>query len=102
MNPSKRDILRALAALGLAAATPALAQQTGAPDLSAGRAIGAAYRAAHPQTDLAALRRELVPQGFSAETLRARVASDFRASRVFNYKGWRLSVTEAQVFALLT
>lgn len=102
MLPSKRDILRALTALTALAATPALAQQT--PDLSAGRAIGEAYLAAHPGTDRAALRRELLPNGFSdaaAGTLRARVQNDFENGRVLAYRGWRLSATEAQLFALL-
>ncbi len=105
MNPSKRDILLALTALGLSAATPALAQQSAAQNLAAGRAIGAAYLSAHPNTDVTALRRTLMPDGFStgaAQALRARVSADFRDGRVFIYKGWRLSETEAQVFALLT
>lgn len=103
MNPSKRDILRALTALTALAATPALAQQT--PDLSAGRAIGQAYVATNPATDLAALRRDLLPSGFNdeaARALRTRVQSDFQNGRVFAYRGWRLSATEAQLFALLT
>ncbi len=102
MNPNKRDILRALAALTALAATPALAQS--APDFSAGRAIGQAYLAAHP-TDIAVLRRELLPNGFSesaARDLGARVRADFAAGRVFVHRGWRLSATEAQLFALLT
>ena len=102
MNPSKRDILRALAALSAFAAAPALAQT--APDFSAGRAIGQAYLAAHPNTDLPALRRTLLPGGFNeaaARELGARVRADFMAGRVFTHAGWRLSATEAQLFALL-
>lgn len=105
MNPSKRDILFALAALTASAAAPALAQQAEALDLSAGRAIGQAYVAANPSADLDTLRRELLPNGFSeaaAQTLRARVQADFRAARVFIFQGWRLSETEARLFALLT
>lgn len=104
MRLSKRDVLLALAALAAGAALPAAAQ-TAAPDLSAGRAIGAAYLAAHPQANLSQLRNELLPAGFTpdaATQLRARVAADFRAQRVFVFKGWRLSETEAQLFALLT
>ncbi|HYD88607.1 MAG TPA: hypothetical protein VEA80_14125 [Vitreimonas sp.] len=104
MSLNKRDVLRALAALTAGAAFPATAQ-TAAPDLSAGRAIGAAYRAANPAVDFTALRRELLPRGFSSDAaaqLRQRVAADFRAARVFMFKGWRLSETEARLFALLT
>jgi hypothetical protein len=104
MSLSKRDILFALAALAAGAALPAAAQ-TAAPDLTAGRAVGEAYRIAHPDADLTRLRNELLPNGFTAEAgerLRARAGADFRAARVFIFKGWRLSETEAQLFALLT
>lgn len=104
MSLSKRDVLLALTALAAGAAVPAVAQ-TNAPDLSAGRAIGQAYLAANPSVDLVALRSDLLPSGFndSAVThLRARAAEDFRAARVFIFKGWRLSETEARLFALLT
>jgi hypothetical protein len=104
MSLSKRDVLLALAALGAGAAIPAAAQ-TPTLDLSAGRAIGAAYLAAHPATDLNALRNELLPNGFGSEAgarLRALAAADFRAANVFVFKGWRISETEARLFALLT
>jgi hypothetical protein len=104
MTPSKRDVLLALSALGAGAAFPAAAQ-TGAADLAPGRPIGEAYLAAHPDADLTSLRNQLLPDGFtsdSATRLRARAAADFRAARVFIFKGWRLSDTEAQLFALLT
>jgi hypothetical protein len=103
MSLSKRDILAALAALGVGAALPAVAQT--APDLVAGRGVGQAYLAAHPAADLSRVRNELPPGGFTAnavEHLRARSMADFRAGRVFIFKGWRLSETEAQLFALLT
>jgi hypothetical protein len=103
MSLSKRDVLLALAALAAGAALPAAAQTT-APDLSAGRAIGAAYLAAHPGANLSQLRNDLLPSGFTPEAvtrLRSRAAADFRAQRVFIFKGWRLSETEAQLFALL-
>lgn len=104
MTLTKRNVLLALAALGASAALPASAQ-TGAPDLRAGRAIGEAYLAANPATNIAALRTELLPNGFNdaaIQHLRARVAADFRAARVFIFKGWRISETEARLFALLT
>lgn len=103
MSLSKRDVLLALTALAAGAAIPAVAQ-TNAPDLSAGRAIGQAYLAARP-TDLATLRNQLLPNGFdeaAAARLRASAQSDFRAARVFVFKGWRISETEARLFALLT
>ncbi|HYD72370.1 MAG TPA: hypothetical protein VEF55_04485 [Candidatus Binatia bacterium] len=105
MSLNKRDVLLALAALAAGAALPAAAQTAREPDLAAGRAVGEAYRAAHPTADLARLRNDLLPGGFTAEAvdrLRARAAADFRAARVFIFKGWRLSETEAQLFALLT
>jgi len=104
MSLSKRDVLLALAALAADAAPPAAAQAT-APDLSAGRAIGEAYLAANPSTDVAALRGDLLPNGFDAaapQRLRERAAADFRAARVLIFKGWRISETEARLFALLT
>jgi hypothetical protein len=50
------------------------------------------------------LRNDLLPNGFDQEArsrLRARAAEDFRAARVFIFKGWRISETEARLFALL-
>jgi hypothetical protein len=106
MSLSKRDVLLALMALTPAAGgMPALAQTTTELDLSAGRAIGEAYLAANPGIDLAALRSNLLPNGFSPDSvlsLRQRAAGDFRAARVFIFKGWRISQTEARLFALLT
>lgn len=102
MTLSKRELLLALAALGVGAVTPAAAQS--ALDLSAGRAIGEAYRAANPSEDWAAIRAELAPSGLDAAALsglRAAVAADFGAGRVFVHEGWRLSRTEARLFALL-
>lgn len=104
MNPTKRHVLFALAALAAGAVTPALAQQAAALDLSAGAAIGQAYLAAYPGTSAAALRAELLPNGFTPEAaaqLRTRASADFAAGRVFTYRGWRLSETEARLFALL-
>lgn len=102
MSLSRRDIVLALAALGAGIAAPAAAQIMFG-DLSAGRGIGEAYRAAKPDADLSRLRLEL-PHGFTpdaAQRLRERAAADFRAARVFIFKGWRLSEIEAQLFALL-
>ncbi len=103
MSLSKRDLILALAALGAGAALPASAQ-SGALDLAPGRAIGAAYRAANPSEDWSAIRDELALSGLNAEAvarLRAAAAVDFGAGRVFVHEGWRLSRTEARLFALL-
>lgn len=102
MSLSKRDVLLALTALAASAAMPAAAQT---PDLSAGRAIGQAYLAANPGADLTSLRDDLLPNGFDQDAgprLRSRAEQDFRATRVFIFKGWRISETEARLFALLT
>ena len=103
MNLSKRDLLRALIALGAVAAAPAWSQDPSGLDLSGGRAIGAAYRAAHG--DRLEPARALLPQRLDDAALmrlKARAAADFREGRMFVYEGWRLSETEAQLFALLT
>ena len=103
MNLSKRDLLRALIALGAVAAAPAWSQDMAGLDLSAGRAIGAAYRAAHG--DRLEPARTLLPgrlDDAALTQLRARAAADFREGRMFTYQGWRISETEAQLFALLT
>jgi len=102
MSLTKRNLLIALAAL---AASPALAQTESELDLSAGRAVGDAYRAAHPSADLSgvqALVSDRTLSGGAIESLRARARADFTAGRVFIHKGWRLSETEAQLFALLS
>ncbi len=103
MSLNKRDVLLALTALATGAAIPAAAQ-TNAVDLSGGRTIGEAYVAVNPGADRVAWRNDLLPNGFSDEAvvrLRARAAEDFRAARVFMFKGWRISETEARLFALL-
>ncbi|QGZ93328.1 hypothetical protein [Terricaulis silvestris] len=104
MSLNKRELLLALAALGAGAMLPAAAQQAGAPDLSAGRAIGDAYRAANAGEDWGAIRAELAPSGLDAAAiarLRSLAAADFSAGRVFVHEGWRLSRTEGRLFALL-
>jgi hypothetical protein len=104
MSLNKRDVLLALAALAAGAALPAAAQSA-TPDLAGGRAIGQAYLAANPGADLDALRQDLLPSGFDSQAgprLRARASDDFRATRIFVFKGWRLSETEARLFTLLT
>jgi hypothetical protein len=103
MKLNKRDLLLALAALSASAALPALAQSS-TLDLSAGRDIGRAYLAANPNTNLEALRLDLLPAGFDAQAgsrLRTRASEDFREARIFIFKGWRLSETEARLFTLL-
>jgi hypothetical protein len=104
MSLSKRELLLALTALGASAVLPAAAQQAASPDLSAGRAIGNAYRAQNPGEDWAAIRAELAPRGLDAAAiarLRGLAAAEFGAGRVFVHEGWRLSRTEARLFALL-
>ncbi|WGM39370.1 hypothetical protein [Caulobacter sp. NIBR1757] len=102
---ARRDLLAALAALGVAG--PALAAEpnrlwSGAIPPGALR-IGQAWLAQHPGHTAAALAGRLAPDGWSAATvekLRLRVATDFRQGRVFQYRGWRLSDTEGALFAL--
>jgi hypothetical protein len=104
MSLSKRELLLALSALGAGAILPAAAQTAAAPDLSAGRAIGEAYRAANPNEDWSAVRAELAPNGLDGAAiarLRTLAAADFGAGRVFVHEGWRLSRTEGRLFALL-
>lgn len=102
---SKRELLLALAASGVLGADAAHAQGGCASlELSAGREIGAAWRAAHPDANLAALRAELLADGACADLiaeLGARARADFRSGAVFTHRGWRLSETEARLFALL-
>ncbi|HEY8572611.1 hypothetical protein [Phenylobacterium sp.] len=97
----RRQVLAALAAL---AACPAAAAAA-TVDPEGARRIGDAYLAAHPAArDAARLRAALMPGDWSAAALarlRSRVAADFRAGRVFAYRGWRLSDTEGRLFALV-
>ncbi len=103
---TKRQLLVALAAISASGATPTLAQTAASCstfDLTGGEEIGAAWRAANLDADLAALRAELLPDGLCEEalaSLSARVKTDFREGALFIYRGWRLSQTEAQLFAL--
>jgi hypothetical protein len=103
---ARRDLLAALAALGVA---PGLAQAAAANPLWDGPAppgaqrIGQAWLAEHPGVDAAALTKRIAPDGWSPATLeklRLRIASDFRQGRVFRYRGWRLSDTEGALLAL--
>lgn len=103
---ARRDLLAALAALGVA---PGFAQGAAANPLWDGPAppgalrIGQAWLAGRPGVDAAALTRRLAPGGWSPATLeklRLRIASDFRQGRVFRYRGWRLSDTEGALMAL--
>ncbi len=102
---NKRQLLVALVAIAAGSADAAFAQGACTPlDLSGGRDIGAAWREANPGADLAALRTELLPDGACAEALpliAARAKEDFRRGAIFTYRGWRLSETEARLFALL-
>jgi hypothetical protein len=104
---TKRRLLVALAAIGAGGAglaDAALAQAVCTPlELAGGRDIGAAWRAANPDADLDALRGELLPDGACEEALAGlaeRVRDDFHSGAIFVYRGWRLSETEARLFAL--
>lgn len=103
---NRREILAVLGSIAALAGAPGLAQPSAdAIDLSAGKAIGRAYLKANPQVSLPQLRRTHLPDGLRSEALtrlRVQAAGDFREGRVFVHEGWRLSVTEAQLFALLT
>ena len=97
----RRQVLAALAVLGAAPATAAPLPQV---DAEGARRIGEAYLAAHPDArDRARLAAGLLEDDGRTDTLgalRARVAADFRAGRLFVHRGWRLSDTEGRLFAL--
>jgi len=104
---SRRDLLAALVAL---AATPALARAA-APDSFAGLdpaaigRIGKAWRDQHAEVTAQDLAVRLFPTGRGPDALArlgALAAADFRAGKVFTYRGWRLSDTEGALFALLS
>jgi hypothetical protein len=103
----RRDLLAALVAF---AATPALAR-TATPDIFAGfhpgavGRIGKAWRDQHAGVTARELAARLFPTGRGPDALprlRDQAASDFRAGKVFTYRGWRLSDTEGALFALLS
>ena len=98
----RRQVFLALAALGAAAGSPTIALPQIDPE--GARRIGRAYLKQHPgRLDAAGLGNELLPEGWTtgaAARLRSRVARDFRADRLFVYRGWRLSDTEGRLFAL--
>ena len=97
---TRRALMACLVAVG---SGPALAATPGglpALDPAAAKRIGQTWLAAHPTTR-AALERGLFPRGGAdVAALRARIAADFRGGRIFDYQGWRLSQTEARLFAL--
>jgi hypothetical protein len=104
---SRRDLLAALVAL---AATPALARAA-TPDIFAGLdpgsigRIGRAWRDQHARVTVRDLAVRLFPAGRGPDALArlgALAAADFRAGKVFTYRGWRLSDTEGALFALLS
>ena len=104
MTPlDRRHVLLALAGLAAGAATPVAALPQIDPE--GARRIGQAYLDAHPgqRFEAARLQADLLPGGWTPEAavrLRARVAADFRAGRLFIHRGWRLSDTEGRLFAL--
>jgi hypothetical protein len=99
MAPARREMLLALAALGLATLA-----ENAAADTAAGE-IGRAYRTANPGAPEAGrLAADLLPAGWNPKAearLRAKVAADFRAGRLFIHRGWRLTETEGALFAAL-
>lgn len=101
---TRRDLLTALIAF---AAAPGLGVAAAPfPDLdhNAVRRIGQAWRDNHPGVTDRTLSARLFPAGRGPEALpalRAAVAADFRAGRIFVHRGWRLSDTEGALFALL-
>ncbi len=104
MSINRRHVLKALAYTTTAACLP-IDAAVPPLDVSGGRPLGDAYLKAHPDTDLADLRRALLPTNLTQQhldRLRDRVRQDFEAQRTFQYRGWRISETEAQLFALLT
>ena len=95
----RRQVLGALALLAGGGAASAAALP--GVDAAVAKAIGEAYLAAHPAArDAKALAADLLPSGWNAERLRARVVEDFRQGRVVVHRGWRLSDTEGRLFAL--
>jgi hypothetical protein len=99
MAHARREVLLALAGLGFTVVADRAAAD------GAGVEIGRAYRAAHPGAPEARrLAATLLPDGWNPEAearLRAKVAADFRAGRLFTHRGWRLSETEGALFAAL-
>ena len=96
----RRHVLFALAALGVATPAAAALPQI---DPEGARRIGQAYLAGRKGLDARRLQAELLPDGWTpaaAARLRARVAADFKAGRLFVHRGWRLSDTEGRLFAL--
>ena len=95
----RRHVLLALAALAAAPGTPAAALPQIDPE--GARRIGRAYIAASKEKlDASRLQADLLPQGWSSASLKARAAADFRAGRLFVHRGWRISDTEGRLFAL--
>lgn len=104
---SRRDLLAALVAL---AATPALARAA-TPDTLSGLdpaavdRIGKAWRDQNAKVTARDLAARLFPTGRGRDALArlgALAIADFRAGKVFIYRGWRLSDTEGALFALLS
>ena len=96
---TRRALIACLAAVASGPAVAATPSGLPALDPAAAKRIGDAWLVGHP-TARAALERSLGPLTLAA--LRPRAAVDFRAGRMFAYQGWRLSQTEARLFALYT
>lgn len=101
---TRRDLLTALIALAAAPGLGVVAAPFSDLDRDAVRRIGQAWRGSHPGATSRTLSARLFPTGRGPEALpalRAAVAADFRAGRLFVHRGWRLSDTEGALFALL-
>jgi len=104
---ARRDLLAALVALTACSALPVAAKAAPAfedLDREAVERIGRAWLAQNPGVSTPALAKRLFPDGRGPSTLaglRQRAAQDFRESKVFVHRGWRLSDTEGALFGLL-
>ncbi|MEM8817850.1 MAG: hypothetical protein AAGE85_18710 [Pseudomonadota bacterium] len=107
---TRRSVLAALAAVSavpLAACDTRAAIDTDDPiaaglDLTGVAAIAASYRAATGDLVGDDARRSLFPRNAAdLAAIKAAVAGDFGAGRLFVHAGWRLSHTEGQLFTIL-
>ncbi len=104
---TRRSLLVAISAAALTACAPNASNNTGYPIAKGLAADGIAsiaksYRLATGDKSGAAINALLAPTGeINLPALKAAVASDFAAGRMFVHAGWRLSHTEGQLYTLL-
>jgi len=105
---NRRSLLAALSSVALTACTPNAINNIGY-DIADGldkdgiAAIAKSYRLAIGDMSGTALEALLTPTGeIDMSALKAAVADDFTAGRMFVHAGWRLSHTEGQLFILLS